>query len=105
MNSFLWLVTCSIVDKTTRNVVSIYQYAFVSEFVISISLFCSSREAVNRIYQIKGRKLTSPLAICVGDVSDIKRFAFTNDLPETLLDALLPGPVTLVLRRGLWPFL
>ncbi|KNA12617.1 hypothetical protein SOVF_123970 isoform A [Spinacia oleracea] len=59
-----------------------------------------SREAVNRIYQIKGRKLTSPLAICVGDVSDIKRFAFTNDLPETLLDALLPGPVTLVLRRG-----
>lgn len=59
-----------------------------------------SREAVNRIYEIKGRKLTSPLAICVGDVSDIKRFAFTDHLPENLLDALLPGPVTLVLRRG-----
>ncbi|XP_021720356.1 yrdC domain-containing protein, mitochondrial-like [Chenopodium quinoa] len=59
-----------------------------------------SREAVNRIYEIKGRKLTSPLAICVGDVSEINRFAFTNHLPDTLLDALLPGPVTLVLRRG-----
>ncbi|CAO2824635.1 unnamed protein product [Amaranthus hypochondriacus] len=59
-----------------------------------------SREAVNRIYEIKGRQLTSPLAICVGDVPDIKRFAFTDHLPETLLDDLLPGPVTLVLRRG-----
>ncbi|KMT04709.1 hypothetical protein BVRB_7g168910 [Beta vulgaris subsp. vulgaris] len=59
-----------------------------------------SREAVHRIYEIKGRKLTSPLAICVGDVADIKRFAFTDHLPETLLDSLLPGPVTLVLRRG-----
>ncbi|KAH0888666.1 hypothetical protein HID58_051095 [Brassica napus] len=44
-----------------------------------------SLEAVNRIYEIKGRKLTSPLAICVGDVSDIKRVATTNHLPHGLL--------------------
>ncbi|XP_057480833.1 uncharacterized protein LOC130767824 [Actinidia eriantha] len=59
-----------------------------------------SMEAVNRIYEIKGRKHTSPLAICVGDVSDIKRFAITDHLPHGLLDCLLPGPVTVVLRRG-----
>ncbi|XP_009120593.1 yrdC domain-containing protein, mitochondrial isoform X2 [Brassica rapa] len=58
-----------------------------------------SLEAVNRIYEIKGRKLTSPLAICVGDVLDIKRVATTNHLPHGLLDSLLPGPVTLVLQR------
>lgn len=62
----------------------------------------SSLEAVNRIYEIKGRKLTSPLAICVGDVFDIKRVATTNHLPHGLLDSLLPGPVTLVLQRGLY---
>ncbi|KAK9128113.1 hypothetical protein Syun_016910 [Stephania yunnanensis] len=59
-----------------------------------------SAEAVNRIYEIKGRKLTSPLAICVGDVWDIKRFAVTDHLPDGLLDSLLPGPVTVVLSRG-----
>ncbi|KAE8038852.1 hypothetical protein FH972_011322 [Carpinus fangiana] len=59
-----------------------------------------SLEAVNRIYEIKGRNLTSPLAICVGDVSDIKRFAVTDHLPHGLLDSLLPGPVTVILRRG-----
>ncbi|KAK4255078.1 hypothetical protein QN277_008123 [Acacia crassicarpa] len=59
-----------------------------------------SLEAVNRIYEIKGRKHTSPLAICVGDVSDIERFAMTDYLPHGLLDSLLPGPVTVVLNRG-----
>lgn len=63
--------------------------------------FHSSMEAVNRIYEIKGRKHTSPLAICVGDVRDIERFAVTNHLPHGLLDCLLPGPVTVVLKRGL----
>lgn len=59
-------------------------------------------EAVNRIYEIKGRKYTSPLAICVGDVKDIEHFAVTDHLPPGLLDCLLPGPVTVVLKRGLW---
>ncbi|KAI3683504.1 hypothetical protein L1987_84009 [Smallanthus sonchifolius] len=59
-----------------------------------------SIEAVNRIYEIKGRKHTSPLAICVGDVKDIGRFAVTDHLPLGLLEGLLPGPVTVVLARG-----
>ncbi|KAI3842116.1 hypothetical protein MKW92_044621 [Papaver armeniacum] len=59
-----------------------------------------SAEAVHRIYEIKGRKQTSPLAISVGDVTDIERFACTDHLPKDLLDSLLPGPVTVVLMRG-----
>ncbi|GMH07108.1 hypothetical protein Nepgr_008948 [Nepenthes gracilis] len=59
-----------------------------------------SMEAVNRIYEIKGRQHTSPLAICVGDVSDIHRFAVIDHLPDGLLNSLLPGPVTIILKRG-----
>lgn len=59
-----------------------------------------SAEAVNKIYEIKGREQTSPLAICVADVSDISRFANVDHLPHKLLDSLLPGPVTVVLQRG-----
>ncbi|PKU79501.1 hypothetical protein MA16_Dca000847 [Dendrobium catenatum] len=58
-----------------------------------------SAAAINQIYEVKGRKLTSPLAICVADVSDIPRFAIVDGLPCGLLDGLLPGPVTIVLRR------
>uniref|UniRef100_A0A0D9Z3J1 Threonylcarbamoyl-AMP synthase n=1 Tax=Oryza glumipatula TaxID=40148 RepID=A0A0D9Z3J1_9ORYZ len=59
-----------------------------------------SAEAVNRIYEIKGRVQTRPLAICVADVPDISRFAVVDHLPHGLLDSLLPGPVTVVLKRG-----
>ncbi|OIS96597.1 hypothetical protein A4A49_27441 [Nicotiana attenuata] len=65
-----------------------------------MAIVADSAEAVNRIYEIKGRKHTSPLAICVGDVHDIQRYAVTDHLPHGLLDCLLPGPVTVVLRRG-----
>ncbi|KAL3655519.1 hypothetical protein CASFOL_001305 [Castilleja foliolosa] len=58
-----------------------------------------SMEAVKQIYEIKGRKYTKPLAICVSDVEDIQRFADTQHLPLGLFDSLLPGPVTVVLRR------
>lgn len=61
----------------------------------------SSAQAVDQIYEIKGRRQTSPLAICVADVSDIPRFAIVDHLPHGLLDGLLPGPVTVVLRRGM----
>ncbi|KAI7982915.1 hypothetical protein LOK49_LG15G01623 [Camellia lanceoleosa] len=50
----------------------------------------------------KGVNITSPLAICVGHVSDIKRFARMDPLPHGLLDCLLLGPVTVVLRRASW---
>ncbi|XP_006649582.1 yrdC domain-containing protein, mitochondrial-like [Oryza brachyantha] len=59
-----------------------------------------SAEAVNCIYEIKGRIQTRPLAICVADVPDISRFAVVDHLPHGLLDSLLPGPVTVVLKRG-----
>ncbi|KAH9300675.1 hypothetical protein KI387_012258, partial [Taxus chinensis] len=60
---------------------------------------CSSG-AVQSIYEIKGRSMTSPLAVCVSDVLDVERFAVTSHLPDGLLHSLLPGPVTLVLDRG-----
>ncbi|XP_024983018.1 yrdC domain-containing protein, mitochondrial [Cynara cardunculus var. scolymus] len=74
--------------------------AVPTDTLYGFSCDACSVEAVNRIYEIKGRKHTSPLAICVGDVSDIGRFAVTDHLPPGLLEGLLPGPVTVVLTRG-----
>ncbi|PHT45128.1 hypothetical protein CQW23_14286 [Capsicum baccatum] len=42
-------------------------------------------------------------ALEFGDVHDIQHYAVTDHLPHGLLDCLLPGPVTLVLRRVIKP--
>ncbi|KAL2622207.1 hypothetical protein R1flu_002412 [Riccia fluitans] len=60
---------------------------------------CSER-AVKRVYDIKGRSATRPLAICVADVEDIGNYGSVEHLPDGLLGALFPGPVTLILPRG-----
>lgn len=40
-----------------------------------------------------------PLAVCVGSTDKISSFCDVSHLPTELLDSLLPGPVTVVLKR------
>ena len=58
-----------------------------------------STAAVQRIYDIKRRQETAPLAIAAGDVHDVAAYGDVSHLPAGLLSRLLPGPVTVVLPR------
>lgn len=63
-------------------------------------LACSATniDAINKLYAIKHRNENKPVAICVGRVSDVQKWAYVSHLPDGLLSALLPGPVTLILQ-------
>ena len=56
-------------------------------------------EGLRKIYAIKQRRQGSPLAICVATAGDVAQYGEVGHLPRQLLDKLLPGPVTLLLRR------
>ena len=56
-------------------------------------------EGLRKIYAIKQRRQGLPLAICVATAGDVGHYGEVGHLPEQLLDKLLPGPVTLLLRR------
>lgn len=55
--------------------------------------------AVRRLYEIKGRRATAAVAIAVGDVEDIATYGECGHLRAGLLGRILPGPVTVLLRR------
>ncbi len=59
----------------------------------------SSSTGLQRIYDIKRRPAGLPLGICVAEVTDVGCYGVTSHLPSELLEALLPGPVTLILPR------
>ncbi|GKB50700.1 hypothetical protein Tco_0901453 [Tanacetum coccineum] len=68
------------------NTISIKFLRLRETFMWTLPLFATIYvEVIKRIYEIKGRKLTIPLAICVGPVSDIGRFVVTDHLPFRLL--------------------
>lgn len=53
--------------------------------------------AIDKLFKIKQRDENKIVAICVGRRSDVQKWAKTRHLPDGLLSALLPGPVTLIL--------
>lgn len=55
--------------------------------------------AIDMLYEIKGRSQSVPLAICLGSVDQIGSFCEVDHLENALLRELLPGPVTIVLKR------
>lgn len=63
-------------------------------------LACSAidAKAVHKIYSIKGRSENKPVSICISRLDHVSRWARVDHLPNGLLSALLPGPVTLVLN-------
>ncbi|XP_054271164.1 threonylcarbamoyl-AMP synthase [Macrosteles quadrilineatus] len=73
--------------------------AVPTDTVFGLACDSSNTAAINKLYEIKGRDKSKPLAICVCAVSEVKKYSKTTYLPKGLLKSLLPGPVTVILER------
>ncbi|CAF1236566.1 unnamed protein product [Adineta steineri] len=74
--------------------------AVPTDTIYGLAALVNSKKAVQKIYEIKGRLFTKPLAISVGYVEDL----FTCSKPTLTKEQLstgdlLPGPVTLMFER------
>lgn len=57
-----------------------------------------SDEAVERVFEAKGRDFCKPISIAVSDPDMISCVAYVDDIAEEFLNRFMPGPVTLVLK-------
>lgn len=73
--------------------------ALPTDTIYGLAASAQSISAVRKLYKIKGRDSAKPVAVCVGEVEDVSLWGSTDFLPDGLLKALLPGPVTVVLER------
>lgn len=69
-----------------------------TDTVYGIAGDAQNEEAISRIYQVKGRNASKPIAICVSEVDQIYQWGQVK-VPRALLEDLLPGPVTLCFER------
>lgn len=65
-------------------------------------LACSANNpiAIQKLYDIKGRDENKPVAICVANLHELKKWGEAAHLPDELLTQLLPGAVTIVLHKS-----
>lgn len=73
--------------------------ALPTDTVYGLATDAQNPIAIGKLYNIKGRNLQKPIALCTHHVNDIGNWGKVGHLPIGLLDALFPGPVTVVLTK------
>ncbi|XP_063973267.1 threonylcarbamoyl-AMP synthase [Diachasmimorpha longicaudata] len=73
--------------------------AVPTDTIYGLATLAQNPATVEKLYELKGRNKNKPLAIAVSSIRDIPRWAETDHLPPNLLMSILPGPVTVVLKR------
>jgi L-threonylcarbamoyladenylate synthase len=74
--------------------------AFPTETVYGLGADALNREAIERIFEAKGRPADNPLIVHVDSREMLSRLAEDiSDKAQRLIDRFWPGPLTLVLRR------
>ncbi|KAH8260990.1 hypothetical protein KR044_001587 [Drosophila immigrans] len=74
--------------------------ALPTDTVYGLACDANNEEAIQRMYEIKGRDEHKPVAICVNNIAALRRFGHASHLSDELLTRLLPGPLTIVIERS-----
>ena len=72
-----------------------------TDTVYGLACTANDPNAIKKLYDIKGRSVANPVAICVATVDDLKHWAKADHLPNALLNDLLPGALTVILHKSI----
>lgn len=72
---------------------------YPTDTLIGLGCDALNSEAVNRIYEMKGRHFKKPMSIACSDIEMVKKYADISTSDEQNLLDLLPGPYTFILEK------
>lgn len=74
--------------------------AFPTETVYGLGANVFDEDAVKKIFAVKGRRQTKPLAVCVSNQEQLASIVqFVSNEAKELIAHFLPGPLTLVMPK------
>lgn len=73
---------------------------FPTETVYGLGCAAQSQEATERLYRLKRRERGKPLALHLGRVEELFRYALVGQRERRWIERLLPGPYTLILKAS-----
>jgi len=71
---------------------------FPTDTVYGIGCDPYNKDAINKIYKIKGRDKTKQLPVLAYSKKEIKEIAYFDENSEKISDKFWPGPLTLILK-------
>ena len=92
--------TASAIQDAAASLIAGNLVAFPTETVYGLGADACNKEAVARIYEVKGRPTDHPLIVHISSIEHLDKWA--RDIPKyaiKLARAFWPGPMTLILSR------
>jgi L-threonylcarbamoyladenylate synthase len=92
--------TSIVINKAATSLIKGNLVAFPTETVYGLGADAANKEAVARIYEVKGRPVGHPLIVHISSIEHLDKWA--KDIPEyaiKLARNFWPGPMTLILPR------
>ena len=92
--------TESAIKDAATSLISGNLVAFATETVYGLGADAANKDAVLRIYEVKGRPVDHPLIVHISSIEHLDKWA--RDIPEyaiKLARSFWPGPMTLILPR------
>ncbi len=69
-----------------------------TDTVYGIFVKAKDKEAVKRVYELKGRDFNKPLQVFFLKFEDVKKYALVSKKDEEKIKKMLPGPYTVILK-------
>jgi L-threonylcarbamoyladenylate synthase len=94
----------SLIEQAVKVLMKDGLVVYPTDTLYALGADALSDEAVQKVYEAKGREYHKPISIAVSDPDMIYAVAYVDDIAEAFLDVFMPGPVTLVLKaRSILP--
>lgn len=91
---------CAAVDAAERFIRDGNVIALPTDTVYGLACDASNAYSVKKLYEIKARDDSKPVAICVADLKSFRYWGKAEHLSDDLLNILVPGPVTIVVEKS-----
>ena len=72
---------------------------YPTDTVYGLGVNALRAHCLERLFKIKKRPETKPVPVMIGDIAMAKKLAFVDRKTEKVLEAVWPGPVTVVLKK------
>lgn len=104
MNLELIMIIKKITKKSLEEAVGILKnggvVVYPTDTIYGLGADIFNKKAVKKVYQIKGRKFNKPLLILADSKKEIGKFVYLNTSAKKAISEFLPGPLTLILKKG-----
>ncbi len=72
---------------------------YPTDTIYGLGVSIYDKNAIKKVFHIKKRSFNKPLSVSVSRISDISRIAYLDETHMRVINEILPGPFTIILRK------